>query len=83
MLDGVDCRGKITCRAHRENGRTVRKTEVLTNGNCRWERNPVVQVYNDYNNTNIRGEIINGIDPDDREPDPERLLLSPALPNLS
>jgi 3-deoxy-7-phosphoheptulonate synthase len=23
---------------------------------------------------NSRGEIINGIDPDDREPDPERLL---------
>jgi 3-deoxy-D-arabino-heptulosonate 7-phosphate (DAHP) synthase class II len=26
------------------------------------------------NCTNIRGEIINGIDPEDREPDPDRLL---------
>jgi len=31
----------------------------------------------------FRGEIINGIDPDDRAPDPNRLTQSPAQTPLS
>jgi hypothetical protein len=74
LRKGIHGRGEITGRKDREDGRAICEAKVLANRNRERQGNTFIQVSMAALPINSRGEIINGIDPDDREPDPDRLL---------